>query len=132
MGIRDALARSLQQVDVDAKVSTDWAGLCWALVVGKEIAAVSRVNKVAPKTLYVEVAGKEWVSALEALKKKIIGEIRLQAGFEAITQIILKEAPAPHFGEINPRVSVKDNMYSNSNPSASRRTKQAGEKETLK
>lgn len=123
LGIRGALAQSLKQVDVDPKASTDLAGLCWALAVGKEIAAVSRVNKISPKTLYIEVTGKEWISALEALKKKIFGEIRQQPGFEALTQIIFKEAPAPHFSERHSRVSMKANTHSNSNPSAAKRTK---------
>jgi len=118
LGIRDALSLSLKQVDLDRKVSTDWAGLCWTLAVGKEIAAVSHVNKVAQKTLYVEVAGKEWVPALEALKKKIIEEIRQQAGFEALTQIIFKEASASNSSGNHPRVSGKNNTPFNSNPSA--------------
>lgn len=118
LGIRDALSLSLKQVDLDPKVSTDWAGLCWTLAVGKEIAAVSHVNKVAPKTLYVEVAGKEWVPALEALKKKIIEEIRQQAGFEALTQIIFKEASASNSSGNHPRVSGKNNTPFNSNPGA--------------
>jgi len=118
LGIRDALSLSLKQVDLDRKVSTDWAGLCWTLAVGKEIAAVSHVNKVAPKTLYVEVAGKEWVPALEALKKKIIEEIRQQAGFEALTQIIFKEASASNSSGNHPRVSGKNNTPFNSNPGA--------------
>lgn len=116
LGIRDALSQSLKQVDVDPKVSTDWAELCWTLAVGKEIAAVTHVNKIAPKTLYIEVAGKEWVSALEALKKKLIREIRRQAGFEALTQIIFKEAPVLNSG--GDHLSGKNKTHSNSNPGA--------------
>ncbi len=118
LGIRDVLSQSLKQVDLDPKVSTDWAGLCWTLAVGKEIAAVSHVNKVAPKTLYVEVTGKEWLPALEALKEKIIGKIRQQAGFEALTQIIFKEAPASKSSENSPRVFEKNNTHFYSNPGA--------------
>ncbi len=118
LGIRDVLSQSLKQVDLGPKVSTDWAGLCWTLAVGKEIAAVSHVNKVATKTLYVEVAGKEWMPALEALKEKIIGEIRQQAGFEALTQIIFKEASASCSSGNRPRDLGKKNTHFNSNPGA--------------
>lgn len=118
MGIRDVLSQSLHQIDLDPKVSTEWAELCWALAVGKEIAAVSRVSKVAKKTLYVEVASGEWVSALEALKKKIIGEICRHAGFEGLTQIIFKEAPALNSGGNRSPVSGKNNTQINSNPDA--------------
>ena len=118
LGIRDALLQSLKQVDRDPEVSTDWAGLCWTLAVGKEIAAVSHVNKITPKTLYVEVAGTEWMPALEALKKKIVEEIRQQAGFEALTQIIFNEAPASNSGGNRPRVFGKNKSQSNSNPGA--------------
>jgi len=117
-GIRDVLSQSLKQVDLDPKVSTDWAELCWTLAVGKELAAISHVNKVASKTIYVEVTGKAWVPALEALKKKIIGEIRQQAGFEALTQIIFKEALASNSGGTHPRVAVKNKTRPNSNPGA--------------
>jgi Dna[CI] antecedent, DciA len=118
LGIRDILSESLKQADFDPKVSTDWAEFCWALAVGKEIAAVSNVNKVTAKTLYVEVAGKEWMSALEALKSKIIGEIRRQAGFEALTQIIFKEAPDLNSIWNHSQISGKNKTHLNSNPDA--------------
>jgi hypothetical protein len=115
-GIRDILSQSLKQVDVDSKISTDRAGLYWALAVGKEIAAVSHVSKVAPKTLYVEVTEKEWVPSLEALKEKIILEMRQQGGLEGLTQILFKEAPVSNSGGNRPRVSRKNNSRSNANP----------------
>jgi hypothetical protein len=87
-GIRDILSQSIKQVDADANISVDRAGLCWALAVGREIALVSRVVKVAPKTLYVEVTEKEWVPSLEALRDKIIREMRPQAGLEGLTRIL--------------------------------------------
>jgi len=137
LGIRDVLSQSLRQIAFDPKVSTDWAEMCWTLAVGKELAAVSHVNKVAPKTIYVEVAGKAWVPALEALKEKIIGEIRQQAGFEALTQIIFKEALTSNSGEVHPRVAVKNKTHSNSNPGVvqgphRRSIKRKRVKETLK
>ena len=92
LGIREILSQSLKQVDVDAKISVDRAGLCWALAVGKEIAGVSKVIKVAPKTLYVEVTEKEWVPSLDALKAKIIREMKQQTGLEGLTQILFKVA----------------------------------------
>ena len=116
MGIRAVLSRSLKQVDVDPKDSVDLAGLCWALAVGKEIAALSQVIKVAPKTLTVEVTGKEWMPSLEALKDKIIREMKQQAGLEDLTQIIFKVAPASDSGGNRPRDSVKKNTRSNANP----------------
>ena len=125
LGIRDALSQSLKQVGFDPETSTDRAGLYWALAVGKEIAAVSQVIKVAPKTLYVEVKGKEWLLALEALKQKLIGEIRHQAGYEDLTQIIFKEELASNSFETRSRVSVKNNTHSNSDAAkrSSRRPK---------
>ena len=114
LGIRDVLSQSLKQVGFDPKVSTDWAGLCWVLAVGKEIAAISHVNKVAPKTIFVEVTGKEWLSVLEALKERLIREIRQQAGFEGLTQIIFKEALASNSFETRSRVSVKNKTRPNS------------------
>jgi len=122
LGIHDVLSQSLKQVNHAAEVSTGWAGLCWALAVGKELAAVSFVIKVAPKTIYIEVKGKEWAPALEGLKKKIIGEIRQQEGFEGLKQIIFKESPPSNSSGIHPRPSVKKSMHSNSNPSAVQRS----------
>lgn len=121
LGIRDILAQSLKQVDVDSKTSPDWVGLCWALAVGKEIAKVSHVIKVAPKTLYVEVTEKEWRPPLEALKGKIIREMKQQAGLEGLTQIQFKVTPVSDSGGNRPPGSVKKNMRSNANPGVGQR-----------
>ncbi len=94
LGIREILSQSLKQVDVDSEFSVDRARLCWALAVGKEIAGISQVTKVAPKTLYVEVTEKEWMPSLEALRDKIIREMKQQAGLEGLTRILFAVAKA--------------------------------------
>ncbi len=130
LGIRDILSQSLNQVDADAKVSPDKAGLCWALAVGKEIALVSHVIKVAPKTLYVEVTENEWVPPLEVLKKKIIREMKQQAGLEGLTQIQFNVAPVSDSGGTRPPGSMKKNTHSNANPGVDQRASRGSKRRT--
>lgn len=111
-GIRAVLSHSLKQIDIDPKDSLDWLSFCWALIVGKEIAAVSQVNKVSPKTLYIDVAGKEWLPALKALQEKIIEEMRQQAGCEKLARIVFKVISAPIFSGSPPGASVNNNAKS--------------------
>ena len=48
----------------------EWLSYHWNLVVGKEIADISNIDKITQGTLYIRVQGKEWLPALESLKKK--------------------------------------------------------------
>jgi predicted nucleic acid-binding Zn ribbon protein len=130
LGIRDILSQSLKQVDVDAKVSSDWAGLCWVLAVGKEIAKISHVTKVAPKTLYVEVTENEWIPPLEVLKDKIIREMRQQAGLEGLTQIRFKATPVSDSGENRPSGFMKKNTRSNANSGVGQRASRESKRRT--
>ena len=93
-GIRAVLSGSLKQIDIDPKDSFDWVSFCWAFTVGKEIATVSQVTKISPKTLYVDVSGKEWLPALEGLREKIIKEIRQQADCGKLEKIVFKVVQA--------------------------------------
>jgi predicted nucleic acid-binding Zn ribbon protein len=89
-GIRSILSNSLKQVVVDPKDILELLSLRWALIVGKEIAEVTQVNKVTPKTLYIDVTGNEWLPALKALQEKIIAEMREQEGCGELTRILFK------------------------------------------
>ena len=68
----------------------EWLSYHWNLVVGKEIADISSIDKITRSTLHIRVHGKEWLSALESLKKKIIQEINSRAGKNLLENIKLK------------------------------------------
>ena len=68
----------------------EWLSYHWKLVVGKEIADISNIDKITQGTLYIRVQGKEWLPALESLKKKIIQEINSRAGKNLVEKIKLK------------------------------------------
>jgi predicted nucleic acid-binding Zn ribbon protein len=68
----------------------EWLSYHWNLVVGKEIADISNIDKITQGTLYIRVQGKEWLLALESLKKKIIQEINSRAGKNLVEKIKLK------------------------------------------
>lgn len=80
----EALPESLQ---VDQQ---EWLSYQWNLVVGKELAEISYIDKITQKTLHVRVRGAEWLPALESLKEKIIQEINSQAGKKRVEKIKLK------------------------------------------
>lgn len=106
-GIRAVLSDSLKQIDIDPKDSLDWVSFCWGFTVGKEIASVSRVTKVSPKSLYVDVAGEEWLPALKGLKEGIIEEMRKQAGCEKLSRIVFKAAPVARENSFQGKLDVK-------------------------
>ena len=68
----------------------EWLSYHWNLVVGKEITDISNIDKITQGTLYIRVQGKEWLPALESLKKKIIQEINSRAGKNLVEKIKLK------------------------------------------
>ena len=111
-GIRTVLSHSLKQIDIDPKDSLDWLSFFWALIVGKEIAEVTQVNKVSPKTLYIDVTGKEWLPAMKVLQEKIIEEMRQQTGCEVLTQIVFKVVPSSP-SQRTPNKNVNSNPNSN-------------------
>ena len=68
----------------------EWLSYHWNLVVGKEIADISGIDKITKNTLYIRVQSKEWLPALESLKRKIIQEINSRAGKNLVENIKLK------------------------------------------
>lgn len=100
VGLNTILPTSLQQAGVDRTRKEDWVSLCWDLAVGREIAAVSKVFRVTPKTLFIQIAGKEWIPVLQGLKDKILKKLKRQAGMEQLTRIQFKEGPVSGSGEI--------------------------------
>jgi predicted nucleic acid-binding Zn ribbon protein len=68
----------------------EWLSYHWNLMVGKEIAYISNVDKVTKDTLHVRVQGTEWLAVLESLKKKLIQEINSRAGKNLVKNIKLK------------------------------------------
>ena len=69
----------------------EWISYHWNLVVGKEIAYISNVDKIAKDTLHIRVQGTEWLPALESLKKKLIQEINNRAGKNLVKNIKFKK-----------------------------------------
>ena len=80
----ESLPESLQDDQLE------WLSYHWSLVVGKEIADISSIEKIAKNTLYIRVQGKEWLPALESLKKKIIQEINSRAEKDLVKNIKLR------------------------------------------
>tara|TARA_B100000029_G_scaffold356500_1_gene349304 strand:+ start:429 stop:731 length:303 start_codon:yes stop_codon:yes gene_type:complete len=67
----------------------EWLAYHWNLAVGKEIAAISIVERVSRKTLHVKVKGSAWLQTLEVLKKEILQKLNSKAGKQLIEKIKL-------------------------------------------
>jgi predicted nucleic acid-binding Zn ribbon protein len=80
----ESLPESLQDDQLE------WLSYHWNLVVGKEIAGISSIDKITQGTLHIRVQGTEWLPALEGLKKKIIQEINSRAGKNLVKNIKLR------------------------------------------
>jgi predicted nucleic acid-binding Zn ribbon protein len=80
----ESLPESLQEDQLE------WLSYHWNLVVGKEIAEISSIDKITQGTLHIQVQGTEWLPALEGLKKKIIQEINSRAEKNLVKNIKLR------------------------------------------
>ena len=88
--IRSVLFQALPNEVYSKENEKEWLVYHWNLVVGKEIAGVSTIEKVTRKILHVRVKGNEWVPVLDALKKKIVQEINTRAGEALLNGVVFK------------------------------------------
>ena len=88
--IRSVLFQSLPDEIFSKGNQKEWLTYHWNLVVGKEIAEASSIDKVTKGILHVKVKGKEWVPVLDSLKKKIMQEINSRAGESLLNRIVFK------------------------------------------
>ena len=88
--IRSVLFQSLPDKIFSKGNQKEWLIYHWNLVVGKEIAEASSIDKVTKGILHVKVKGKEWVPVLDSLKKKIMQEINSRAGESLLNGIVFK------------------------------------------
>lgn len=70
--LRRVLSGALRELPAQPQDEAAWAALHWELVVGPDLAAVTRIGRMAPQTLYVEVAGPEWRAPLKALEPRLL------------------------------------------------------------
>ena len=88
--IRSVLFRSLPDEMFSKENQKEWLIYHWNLVVGREISAISTLDKLSRGILLVRVKGKEWVPVLEPLKKNFIQEINSRAGESLLNSIVFK------------------------------------------
>ncbi len=88
--IRSVLFESLPDEIFSQGNQKEWLTYHWNLVVGKEIAGVSTIDRLVKGVLHVRVQGKEWVPVLDSLKKKIMQEINSRAGESLLNGIVFK------------------------------------------
>ncbi len=69
-----------------------WVTLQWEIAVGQDLAIVSRVERLASKTLYIEVAGANWVNALKPLEARLLTAMNRSFGEERFTRIQCRES----------------------------------------
>ena len=69
--IRSVLGKSIVRVDSNDSQSLAWFDFQWKLIVGKDLALVTRVNKFSSKSLFVTVSDRVWFPALEPYVKKL-------------------------------------------------------------
>ena len=88
--IRSVLFQSLPDEMFSKENQKEWLIYHWNLVVGREISAISTLDKLSRGILLVRVKGKEWVPVLEPLKKIFIQEINSRAGECLLNSIVFK------------------------------------------
>ena len=89
--IRSVLGKSIVRVGSNDSQSFAWLDFQWKLIVGKDLALVTRVNKFSSKSLFVTVSDRVWFPALEPLREKIIKTINERAGSALVNRIVFQE-----------------------------------------
>ena len=89
--IRSVLGKSIVRVDSNDPQSFAWFDFQWKLIVGKDLALATRVNKFSSKSLFVTVSDRVWFPALEPLREKIITKINQRAGSILVNRIVFQE-----------------------------------------
>lgn len=92
--MRETLSASLLEIEPPSRRVSEWLAAFWPLVAGREIASISRVERLRSQTLHISVAGKEWFPALKALEKNIIREINSRVGHVLVDRLVFKETNA--------------------------------------
>ncbi|SVB58801.1 uncharacterized protein METZ01_LOCUS211655, partial [marine metagenome] len=89
--MRSVLGKSVVREDSNASQSLGWFEFQWKLIVGKDLASVTRVDKFSSQCLFIAVSNKSWFSALESLQTKFINEINERAGLILVERIVFRE-----------------------------------------
>jgi tetratricopeptide (TPR) repeat protein len=89
--MRNVLSRTLDNIQPGQIDGIEELTFHWNLIVGRDLAAVTQLEKISEKTLFVRVHGKEWLGPLASLKAKIIREIKRQTKRKTLTRIVFKE-----------------------------------------
>ena len=108
--IRSVLGKSIVRVDSNDSQSFAWFDFQWKLIVGKDLALVTRVNKFSSKSLFVTVSDRVWFPALEPLREKIIKTINERAGSALVNRIVFQEGLIVESIKKNP--SEEERQYS--------------------
>ena len=108
--IRSVLGKSIVRVDSNDSQSFAWFDFQWKLIVGKDLALVTRVNKFSSKSLFVTVSDRIWFPALEPLREKIIKTINERAGSALVNRIVFQEGLIVESIKNNP--SEEEKQYS--------------------
>ena len=95
-GIHSILSKSFSLVEVSPENSLEWVNFCWNFTVGQEIAAVSEVAKLSSKILFIQVNDQKWIPVLEAMKDRLLNEIKRQTGLETLERIQFNRTSLDH------------------------------------
>lgn len=117
----DVLSRSLAEIPQAPEDENDWLSLHWEVIVGAQLATVSRLERVAPQTLFVTLAQPEWKPALKSIENRILSAMNQQSGRQRFNRVVYKTAEpgtwTVHVPETQKTEPVKKNPNHKGNPS---------------
>ena len=88
--MQDIIPEALKSIPCQRDNMVEWTSLQWFLSVGGEIAEISQVEKESAKTLYILVAGEEWLKVLRGMEKKILLELNRRFDQARFSRILFK------------------------------------------
>ena len=91
------LSGLVREIPAPAEDPLAWARMQWDLVVGRDLAQVTRLRRITAKTLYVDVAGPEWLAPLKTLEPRLLASMkpRLGAFSRLVCRVVDSPEPAP-------------------------------------
>ena len=119
-GMKAIIPDTLRGVPSKIDNMLEWLSLQWSLSVGEELAGITQVERDTKKTLYVLVAGEEWLSILKRMENKILSELNSRLEVDRFTRIqfnvgqITKKIPASGFASVK-KISVQKKSHSEAN-----------------
>jgi tetratricopeptide (TPR) repeat protein len=116
-GMKSIIPDTLRCVSPQNENMLEWLSLQWSLSVGEELAGITQVERESKKTLYILVAGEDWLPIIKRMEDKILSELNSRLENDRFSRIHLKVAQITNNRSVSGYCSEKKNSFPKNIPS---------------